>query len=338
MEHFVMKPVVLKPDGMKHAVMKHAAGLAFALLATSACTPQRASPQSGAPSDAISSSPAFIVARGRVDVEGGPLSLGLSVDGVVDHVAVVEGAHVRRGQLLISTDPTPAHLDETLAHAHLSQARAQVALLESRLSAARMHATRLIAAAKQDAGDGQSAADAHEAATEAAAELDNARAAVQIAQAELQRAAYQVRQHELLAPVDGEVMHLTVWPGMHVSAQAGTLVTLLPSAARIVRAEVSQEFIDTIRAGQLAQIVSDDGRQTSFGAAHVLRIGPVFGQSMLQEDPTQRINERSVECVLALDGKSTLRVGQRVLVRFPASTQPATPTAERLGKPRPGML
>ncbi len=318
--------------------MKHASGIACALLALCACTSQHAGSQPAVASDATSSSPAFIVARGRIDVEGGPLSLGLSVDGVVDHVAVVEGAHVRRGQLMISADPTPAHLDQTLAQAHLSQARAQVALLESRLSAARMHATRLIAAAKQDAGDGQSAADAHEAATETAAELDNAHAAVQIAQAELQRAAYQTRQHELLAPVDGDVMHLTAWPGMRVSAQAGTLVTLLPSGARIIRAEVAQEFIDTIRVGQLAQIISDDGRQTPFGAARVLRIGPVFGESTLQEDPTQRINERSVECVLALDGESTLRVGQRVLVRFPAATQPAKPTAERLGKPRSGTL
>ena len=328
----------MKPDGLKHAVMKHVARFAFVLLSASACTPQHASSQSGPPSGAIASPPAFIVARGRVDVEGGPLSLGMSIDGVVDNVLVAEGAHVRRGQLLISTDPTPAHLDHTLAQAHLSQARAQVTLLQSRLSAARMHARRLIAAAKQDAGDGQSADDAGEAAREAAAELDNARAAVQIAQADLQRADYQIRQHELRAPVGGSVLRLTTWPGMRVSAQAGTLVTLLPAGTRIVRAEVAQEFIDTIQSGEQAQITSDDGRQASFGAAHVLRIGPVFGQSTLQEDPTQRINERSVECVLAFDGASTLRVGQRVLVRFPAAVKAATSTAERLGKPLPGTL
>lgn len=323
---------------IKHAGMKHVAGIACALLALGACTRQHAGPQPGAASEAISLAPGFIIARGRIDVEGGPLSLGLSVDGLIDHVAVAEGDHVRRGQLLISTDPTPAHLDQTLAQAHLSQARAQVALLQVRLSAARLHATRLTAAARQDAGDGQSADDARQATSEAAAELDNARAAVQIAQVDLQRAAYQGRQHELRAPVDGEVLRLTAWPGMRVSAQAGTLVTLLPAGARIVRAEVSQEFIDTIRPGQQAKILSDDGRQTSYGAAHVLRIGPVFGQTTLQEDPLQRVNERSVECVLAFDAASTLRVGERVLVRFQAAVHPATSTIERLGKPRPGTL
>lgn len=322
----------------KHFVMKHVACIAFALLALDACTPRHAASQSGAPSDAIASSPAFIVARGRIDVEGGPLALGLSVDGVVDHVIVAEGAQVRRGQLLISTDPTPAHLDETLAQAHLSQARAQVTLLQSRLSAARLHATRLAAAAKQDAGDGQSADDAREASTEAAAELDNAHGAMQVAQADLERAEYQARQHELRAPVDGDVLRLTAWPGMRVSAQAGTLVTLLPAGARIVRAEVAQEFIDKIQPGQQARITSDDGRQVAFGAAHVLRVGRVFGQSTLQDDPMQRINERSVECVLAFDGASTLRIGQRVLVRFPAAARPPAQTAERLGKPHPGTL
>ncbi len=323
---------------IKHAGMNHIAGAIFALLLLNACTRQHANDHSGSASDAASPPSAYIVARGRIDVEGGPLSLGLSVDGVVDHVAVAEGDHVRRGQLLVSTDPTPAHLDQTLAQAHLSQAHAQVALQESKVSAARLHATRLTAAAKQDAGDGQSADDARQVATEATAELDNARAAVQIAQADLQRAAYQTRLHELRAPVDGDVLRLTAWPGMRVSAQAGTLVTLLPAGTRIVRAEVAQEFIDAIQPGQQARVISDDGRQTSFGAAHVLRIGPVFGQSALQEDPTQRINERSVECVLAFDGASSLRVGQRVLVRFPAAVQPVTPTAERLGKPRPGTL
>ncbi len=307
---------------IKLAGMKYVAGIACAVLALGACTRQHAGSQPGAASEAASPSPAFIVARGRIDVEGGPLSLGLSVDGLVDHVAVAEGDHVRRGQLLISTDPTPSHLDQTLAQAHLSQARAQVALLQSRLSAARLHATRLVAAARQDAGDGQSADDARQATSEAAAELDNARAAVQVAQVDLQRAAYQGRQHELRAPVDGDVLRVTAWPGMRVSAQAGTLVTLLPAGARIVRAEVAQEFIDTIRPGQQAQIMSDDGRQTSLGAAHVLRIGPVFGQTTLQEDPTQHINERSVECVLAFAVASPLRVGQRVLVRFPAAVKP----------------
>ena len=317
--------------------MKAAERILLALLPallTVACTRHRDEPVAAADNGP----PALIVARGRVDIEGGPLPLGMTVDGVIASVAVTEGEPVTRGQLLIATDPTPAHLDENLAQAHLAQAQAQVGLLESKAAAARVRAARLVEAAKEDAGDGQSADDAREAAAEATAELANARAGMRIAHADVERTGYQTTQHVLRAPLDGEVLRVTAWPGMRVSAQGGPLLTLLPAKARIVRAELAQDFVDAVAPGAPAQVISDDGRQTPLGSAHVLRLGRTFGQSTLQEDPLQRINERSVECVLAFDGPSTLRVGQRVLVRFPQTAQPSQMASERLAKPRPRTL
>ena len=317
--------------------MKAAEGILLAVLPALllvACARHRDEPVA----TADNAPPALIVARGRVDIEGGPLPLGMTVDGVIASVAVTEGEPVTRGQLLIATDPTPAHLDENLAQAHLAQAQAQVGLLESKAAAARVRAARLVEAAKEDAGDGQSADDAREAAAEAVAELANARAGMRIAHADVERTGYQATQHVLRAPVDGEVLRVTAWPGMRVSAQGGPLLTLLPAKARIVRAELAQEFVDAVAPGAHAQVISDDGRQTPLGSAHVLRLGRTFGQSTLQEDPLQRINERSVECVLAFDSPSTLRVGQRVLVRFPQTAQPSHTTGERLAKPRPRTL
>jgi hypothetical protein len=48
----------------------------------------------------------------------------------------------------------------------------------------------------------------------------------------------------------------------------------------------------------------------------VLRVGKVFGPATLEDDPGVRANARTVDCVLVLDRPSSLRVGQRVLVRF----------------------
>ena len=306
-----------------------------ALILLVACTRDR--------SDSIATAagntpPATIVARGRVDIEGGPLPLGMTVDGIIANVAIVEGQPVTRGQLLIATDLTPARLDEDLARARLAQAQSQIALLEAKAKAANVRAKRLREAARVDAGDGQSADDAREMAAEAVAELANARAGMRIAHADVERAGYQSTQHSLRAPVDGEVLRVMAWPGMRVSAQGGTLVTLLPAKTRIVRAELSQDFVDVIAPGTPARIVSDDGRQTRLGLAHVLRIGPTYGQSQFQEDPLQRINERSVECVLAFDNPSALRVGQRVLVNFPHPAHDAGPAGERLAKPAPRTL
>jgi len=264
--------------------------------------------------------PPALVARGQVDVEGGTLALGLPGDGVVASVRVVEGAVVRRGDVLLQADDTPARLDERLAEARLQQARARQDALQPKAAAAALHAQSLEAAARDGAADGQSADDAREAASEARAELENARAGLALAEAELDRARYQVRQQTLHAPVDGEVLRISTWPGMRV-ASGTPLVTLLPRSARIVRAELSQDALARVGLDDEAQVLSDDGRQTPLARARVLRVGRTFGQSVLQGDPMQRVNERSVECVLALDPPQGLRVGQRVLVRFAPASQ-----------------
>jgi hypothetical protein len=50
----------------------------------------------------------------------------------------------------------------------------------------------------------------------------------------------------------------------------------------------------------------------------VLRISPVEGALVIDEQPPSRMTARTVECVLALDVPTGLRLGQRVLVRFGA--------------------
>lgn len=262
--------------------------------------------------------PIGIVARGRVDVEGGELPLGMAVDGVIANVGVKEGDHVRKGQVLVSVDATAANIDTELAQAHLTEAQAQAKLQRTRVAAAKTRAARLAEAAKRDAGDRQSADDAREALAQASAEADNADAGVRTARAELERARHVAALQQLRAPVDGDVLRVATAPGMRVSAQAAPLVTLLPARARIVRAELADDLVDGVAPGQRARILSDDGRLTVLGSAHVLRLSSVYGPLTLQEDPQQRVNERTVECVLALDGPAPLRVGRRVLVRFEA--------------------
>jgi len=274
-----------------------------------------------------SMAPPALIARGQVDTERGTLSIGLPIDGTIADVAVTEGMTVSRGQRLLGTDATPARLDAQLAEAKLTQAIAQTQLLVPKVEAANVRATRLAQAARDGAGDRQSADDAREAAEEARAELASARAGVGIARAERERAHYQVRQQILRAPVDGDILRVNAWPGMH-AAQGTPLLTLLPASPHIVRAELSQDTLSAIAPGDAAEILSDDGRQTLLAHARVSRVGRMFGQSALQADPLQKVNERSVDCVLALDPATALRVGQRVLVRF-APPSRTTPTKGR---------
>jgi len=258
------------------------------------------------------------VARGRVDIEGGLLKLSMPREGVVAEIKVREGDHVKKGQVLAVLDTKPAQLAVSAAEAEQKQARAQGNLLEARLKAAQQRATRLQAAAAAGAGDGQSADDAKDAATQLQGELDNARAAEAMAGQKLEAARYELAQRSLLTPVDAQIVERDIQPGATVSPQGGVAFVLLPEGARIVRAELNESFVSAVHDGMHAQVVDDSGSGVPTLSAHVQRIGTVFGPSALEEDPLIRANTRTVECVLVFDETPppSLRIGQRVIVQF----------------------
>ena len=262
------------------------------------------------------------VARGRVDIEGGLLKLSMPREGVVAEIKVREGDHVKKGQVLAVLDTKPAQLAVSAAEAEQKQAKAQGSSLEARLKAAQQRATRLQAAAAAGAGDGQSADDAKDAATQLQGELDNVRAAGAMAAQKLEAARYELAQRSLVAPVDAQIVERDIQPGATVSPQGGAAFVLLPEGARIVRAELNESFVSAVHEGMHAQVVDDSGSGVPTLGAHVQRIGTVFGPSALEEDPLIRANTRTVECVLVFDETPppSLRIGQRVIVQFGDNT------------------
>lgn len=268
------------------------------------------------------------VARGKVDIEGGLLSLSMPREGTLAKVAVHEGDHVRQGQLLAELDTRPATLAVEAAQAQLEQAQAQLKLLAIKQAAAKQRAQRLVAAAAAGAGDGQSADDAREAAAQVDADRQSAHAALGMASQKLDEARYELKQRSLLAPFDADVVRVSAQPGASVSPASGPLFVLLPQKPRIVRAELNDSFVAAIRPGMPAEVVADSDDGHVHWNAHVLRIGQVYGPATLENDPQVRANARTVECVLAFDQPDSdqtrnLRIGQRVMVRFGHAAAPA---------------
>jgi multidrug efflux pump subunit AcrA (membrane-fusion protein) len=187
------------------------------------------------------------VARGRVDIEGGLLNLTMPREGILATVNVHEGEHVSKGQLLAALDTEPARLAVASAQGELEQAQAQARLLDIQVAAATQRAQRLAAAAAAGAGDGQSADDAREAAAQLSAQQQANRAAIDIARGKLDEARYEVKQRSLVAPFDAEVIRVSAQPGASVSPTAAPLFVLLPQKPRIVRAELNESFVGTIR-------------------------------------------------------------------------------------------
>jgi multidrug resistance efflux pump len=268
------------------------------------------------------------VSRGKVDIEGGLLTLSMPREGTLAKVAVHEGDHVKQGQLLAALDTQPATLAIEAAQAQLEQIQAQLKLIAVKQVGAKQRAQRLAAAVAAGAGDGQSADDAREAAAQLDAEQQSTRAALSMASQKLDEARYELKQRSLLAPFDADVVQVSAQPGASVSPTSGPLFTLLPQKPRIVRAELNDSFVGVIQPGMPAEVVPDNGRDDTRWSAHVLRIGRVYGPATLENDPQVRANARTVECVLAFDEPTSdqtknLRIGQRVMVRFGAATTPS---------------
>ncbi|SEI16685.1 HlyD family efflux transporter periplasmic adaptor subunit [Pseudomonas asplenii] len=296
--------------------------LCFVLLACTCllvgCPRDEAAPQS------VSAAPAQVaVARGRIDVEGGLLKLGVSRDGVVSDITVREGQHVRKGQLLASLDSELARLAVSAAQTEQQQVQLQARQLEKQASFAELKAKRLAKAAAAGAGDGQSADDAREAAQQLRYAIETNRTQAAVAARKLTAARYELEQRNLRAPVEAEVVRRLIQPGATVSPQSGPAFVLLPSEERIVRAELNESFTGVVVPGMKAEITDDSGSGLPPLSARVQRIGAVFGNSTLEEDPLIRGNTRTVECVLVFDkpAPASLRIGQRMLVRFGVESQ-----------------
>ncbi|MEP7185758.1 MAG: HlyD family efflux transporter periplasmic adaptor subunit [Rhodanobacter sp.] len=279
------------------------------------------------PTSNASVAPAYAaVARGRIDIDGGLLPLAMPREGTLASVRVHEGDNVTRGQILATMETQPAKLQVEAAKAGLAQARAESSLLTGKLDIARQQAQRLSAAAKAGAGDGQSADLARGAASELVARKAGADAAIDMARQKVDEANYELELRTLRAPIDARITGMSAQVGAHVSPQSGALFTLLPKTPPIVRAELTESMVDAVKVGMPATIGTDGGARDASWPAHVLRVGSVVGPSTLGDDPQQRLNARTVSCVLSFDQPQNLRIGQRVLVRFGAASTSAAVT------------
>lgn len=278
-----------------------------------ACSGEGNAPASAA-SAASAPSPRYAaMARGRVDVEGGLQRVLAPRDGVIAQMQVEVGESVKAGQALATLASRQAELSVAAAHAEITQAQAQLGAQRARLPALQSRAARLKEAAAAGAASGQSADDARAAAVELQADIGVSEANLAAARQKLVQTRQAVELSTVRAPAAGRVLERLAQSGDNVPA-FGILYTLRPDKPLIVRAELNDSLVEHVRIGMRAEVVSA-GDEGPVHTAQVVRVGELFGPSRLSEDARDGTDARSVECLLKLDA-STLRIGQRVLVRF----------------------
>ena len=291
------------------------APLLLALAATGGC--QRAG-QAMAASNATppTPSPFTAIADGKADVEGGIIQVAARTAGIVEEVDVKEGDAVKKGEVLARQEDDAPRLAAETAAANLVQARAQTQLTETQLAAAQREVDRLQPLLSKHFVSTQSDDQARDVVRNAAATLQAQRAAIAVAQAQLDQARFNEELTIVRAPADGRIVRRYANPGVGASTLNVTpMFDLEPAGARIVRAEVSESAQPFVAVGQSAQLMAEADQSKAF-SGKVLRIAPVYGARKLQsDDPAERTDERVVEVVVSADGAPFL-IGQRVLVKF----------------------
>ena len=283
------------------------------------CSPSRDSaPLVSAATAQVRGNAAVAVARGKIDVEGGLLELAPAVSGVVQQLMVKEGQSVQKGQVLLRLVDDASRADLAVAESESQLAQTKLKTRQARLPALKTTLSRWQAAAKAGAADLQSVDEAAQALRDAQSEVDIAAAEAGVTRSKVEQLRALQQRHELRAPEAATVVRLSTHAGSTVQAASNVLV-LLPDRPLIVRAEVNESFISSLRTGMKAMVVSDgDGAagKQELPQATVERISPIYGTARLQDD-TQRGPVRVVESVLVFaQPPANAKVGQNVRVSF----------------------
>ena len=268
-------------------------------------------------------SPYVAIANGKADVEGGIIQVAARSAGVVRDVLVQEGDDVVKGQVLARLDDDEARISAQRAAAEVSQAKAQIAVLQVQLSTANREYQRLQGLVATNFVAGQKLDQARDSIRAAEAAIQAQRAAIATYEARLGEARYMQELSVIRAPADGRIVRRYANPGAGASTlNVSNMFDLEPKTDRIVRAEISEGALPFVAIGQTVQIAPESDPTKTF-TGKVIRRAAVFGARKLQsDDPSERSDERVVEVVVGTKNAPFL-IGQRVLVKFMRTQQQA---------------
>lgn len=255
------------------------------------------------------------IARGKIDVEGGLMPLSFSTEGNVTQVLVREGQQVEQGQLLIQQDKRMFDAEKNVSLSEMAVANAELQGLQKQVPELEQKVKRLNLAAQAGAAQMQLSDEAQLALQQLQTEVGTAQAQYNLARSKFNQIKTRGALLDLRAPFAGTIVKLNTHTGEFLTHGQEALV-LLPQKPLIVRAELNESFLQSVKVGMPAKIqVDNDNGRVDLATARVTRISPIFIHSQLQ-DNTQQGAGRVVECILEFSTQPITRVGQNVVVSF----------------------
>jgi HlyD family secretion protein len=290
-----------------------------------------------------------IAAPGVVEAASEEITVRAEVAGRLTSVAVEEGEHVARGQIV-------ARLDDALARTRVQAAEAEVKLRQAELSALLNGANPLerreiwIRMKEAEAAVSQARAEydrrktlfdegalAEEEVERAARDLEvaqqradeaalarqmiaakasttdrqRAQAAVDAARANQAEARTLLDKTTIRAPLEGAVVHRFLQPG-ELAEQSTPILTVADLSRLRVRAEVDEADITSVAVGQRAYVSAPAYGEKKFGG-QVVRMANALGRKkVMTGEPSERVDTRVLETLIELDHGTALPLGLRV--------------------------
>jgi HlyD family secretion protein len=291
--------------------------------------------------EAIVARPRVLVAPGRVEPVHDPVQLAFEAQGRIAEIAVDEGDTVHAGQVLARLDDRLARARVAAAEAGLAQAKARYLLARrgprsEDVAAARAEADAAAASAQHrgteqarserlgkagavatavvDADDAAARIATAQAAAATARyqslargtrseQVEEALAAIQLAQAELDGAKVALDQTVLTAPTDGVILRRTGEVGALVTLMTPSPVLAMADLGKLeIRAEVDEADVAAITLGQAAYATADAFGDRKF-PVKVSRVTHELGRKTVRDDdPRARVDTRVLEVIAQFDG------------------------------------
>ena len=298
-----------------------------------------ASPASAEP--AMTARPAVLVAPGRIEPERDAVKLAFESQGRIVEILVDEGDAVKANQIVARLDDRMHRARVAAAQANLAQAKSRYTFARrgprnEDLAAARAEADAAAAAASHRTAeqarseqlgkvgavadsivdaDGAAARVATAQASAATAryqslakgtrpeQIEEAQAAIQLAQAELDAAQVALDQTLLRAPTDGMILRRYAEVGAIVTQMQFTPIVSLADLRELqIRAEIDEADVAAVSVGQPAYATADAFGDRKF-PIRITRITHELGRKTVRDDdPRARVDTRVLEVTAVFDG------------------------------------
>jgi HlyD family secretion protein len=265
----------------------------------------------------------YVAGTGLIEASSGNIAIGTPVSGIVDHIYAKWGDWVEAGQPLFKLEALDLSAQLEVANANVLEAQAKLDKSKNLLQV----------------GEGLTAGNSISAVDLANRRFDvkTAEATVAVAKAQAEQIGVEIQRHIVLAPVDGRVLQINIYPGEFAPTGAVSPPLMLFGNDKLLYIRVDVDEIDAWRvrptAPAMAYVPGNPQLQT---ALHFERIEhDVVPKMSLTGASTERTDTRVLQVIYSFaHGILPVYIGQRMNVFIQAPPVPGEKGRAQTGSVR----